>query len=264
MLRAKRLSKSQNQYLAIAINKIGLYYFMRKIKIFSLLILLFLGFVNNKAFAQEMTVQNLPYADLKTYHVGFHVGFHNQDIKIVNSGYISPDGENYYAASPEFSLGFSVGILGDMAIIPNLNLRLAPTLHIGDRNIEYTDGINHIDKFYLRSYQIEIPLILKYSSHRLNNIRPYIIGGGFTSFNIGSSKEQILRFKTIDLGLIVGLGTDIYFPYFKLSPELSFHYGLINSFEKNRPDLSGDKNIYYTNAIDRINSRMLLLTFYFE
>ena len=37
-------------------------------------------------FAQERTVQNRPYTDLRPFHFGVMVGTHLQDLEIVNTG----------------------------------------------------------------------------------------------------------------------------------------------------------------------------------
>lgn len=216
------------------------------------------------SFAQKSEVWNLPYEDVKRFHLGFHIGIHTQDLKIVNNGFVSPDGVKYFSDVPYFEPGFSVGVLGDVTLIKGLDLRLVPTIHFGDRTIKYTDGTNEIKTISNRSQLISIPLLIKYSSERNNNIRPYISGGLFSSFHLGKDKNQTIKFNTLDYGLQFGLGIDIYMKYFKLCPEISFSYGLRNILNKNRKDLDGDNRIYYTNSIDEINSRMIWFSLYFE
>ena len=36
--------------------------------------------------AQKEKVKNQPYADLKWFHLGFHVGLHAQDLILTNTG----------------------------------------------------------------------------------------------------------------------------------------------------------------------------------
>ena len=62
----------------------------------------------------------------------------------------------------------------------------------------------------------------------------------------------------------VGLGCDFYLPYFKLIPELKFCFGLSNVIDKDRKDLNDKTLLKYTDAVDKISSKMVVLTLYFE
>ncbi len=216
--------------------------------------------------AQRERMQNRPYADYSKYHLGFHVGVHVQDLVIRNSGLsLTPlDGKVLYAEVPTYTPGFSVGVIGDMALSDNLNLRIVPTLHFGDKVYAYSDGKEKIERFTVRSNYLEVPLLLKYSSRRLNNMRPYLIGGIYGSMEMGRKKGQPIYHKAVDYGLQIGLGCNIYLPFFKLCPELRFAFGLPNVVELDRPDLVDDNNIIYTQAIKKAQTRMIMLTFNFE
>ena len=62
----------------------------------------------------------------------------------------------------------------------------------------------------------------------------------------------------------IGMGCDIYLPFFKLIPELKFCFGLANILQKNRTDLV-DKNLMkFSNALDDASAKMIVLTLYFE
>jgi porT protein len=62
----------------------------------------------------------------------------------------------------------------------------------------------------------------------------------------------------------LGFGCDLYFRLFKLSPQLTFSYGLGNALDTDRRDLGEDRRIYYTQALERVKTRMILLSFSFE
>ena len=68
--------------------------------------------------AQERKTQNRPYLDDRVWHYGFLVGMNMQDLSIANNGlpYINQEGiaEYWYADVPEYTPGFSVGILGEL------------------------------------------------------------------------------------------------------------------------------------------------------
>ena len=174
------------------------------------------------ASAQKERVKNQPYADLKWFHLGFHVGIHTQDLLLTHSG-VTTDGETWFAEIPSYSPGFSVGVIGDMYLNPYFNLRLTPSIHFGDKKFTFREQETG-EEFTtnVRSSYLNFPLDIKYSALRLNNYRPYLIAGVYGSIDIGRKKGNPILLKSKDFGLEFGLGCDIYLPYFKLCPELKF------------------------------------------
>lgn len=210
-------------------------------------------------------MKNQPYADNRLFHLGFHVGLHAQDLILTNTGVTAPGGGVWFAEIPNYSPGFSVGVIGDMFLNPYFNLRLIPTLHFGDKEFvfrEYETGEEY--KTSVRSSYITIPLELKYSAFRLNNYRPYLTAGVYGAFDMGRKKGQAILLKGTDMGITVGIGCDIYLPFFKLCPELKFSFGLKNLLETDRPDLTEPTLQVYTDALSKATSRMIILTFNFE
>ena len=216
------------------------------------------------ASAQKERVKNQPYADLKWFHLGFHVGIHTQDLLLTHSG-VTTDGETWFAEIPSYSPGFSVGVIGDMYLNPYFNLRLTPSIHFGDKKFTFREQETG-EEFTtnVRSSYLNFPLDIKYSALRLYNYRPYLIAGVYGSIDIGRKKGNPILLKSKDFGLEFGLGCDIYLPYFKLCPELKFCFGLVDLLEKDRPDLVDQATIKYTNALSKATSRMIILTFNFE
>lgn len=215
---------------------------------------------------QQEKVKNQPYADLKLFHLGFHVGLHAQDLLLTNSGTVT-DGEIWYAEIPSYSPGFSVGVIGDMYLNPYFNLRLTPTIHFGDKKIVFRQQGDLDEKSYsttVRSNYLTFPLDVKYSAFRINNYRPYLIGGIYGAFDLGRKKGNPILLKGADFGIEFGVGCDIYLPFFKLCPELKFSFGLVDLLEKDRKDLTDGELIKYPNSLSKATSRMVSLVFNFE
>jgi len=215
--------------------------------------------------AQKEKVKNQPYADMKLFHLGFHVGLHTQDLILTNTGATAPGGGIWYTEIPTYSPGFSVGIIGDMFMSQYFNLRFLPSIHFGDKEFvfrEYETGEEY--KTTVRSNYLTFPLEVKYSSLRLNNYRPYLTAGVYGAMDLGRKKGEAILLKGMDYGITVGIGCDIYLPYFKLCPELKFSFGLRNLLETERPDLSLPELQVYSDALSKATSRMIILTFNFE
>ena len=187
-----------------------------------------------------------------------------QDLLLTHTG-VMTNGETWFAEIPSYSPGFSVGVIGDMYMNPYFNLRFTPSIHFGDKKFKFREqatGEEFITN--VRSSYLNFPLDVKYTALRLNNYRPYLIGGIYGSVDIGRKKGNPILLKSTDFGFEFGLGCDIYLPYFKLCPELKFCFGLVNLLEKDRPDLVDQANIKYTDALSKATSRMVILTFNFE
>lgn len=218
------------------------------------------------AFAQEQKLQNRPYIDQRKFHYGFFVGFHMQDLELTNNGYIDPaSGEQWYADVDNYSPGFSVGVLGEMRLNTYLSLRLTPTMHFGQKHISFHEQVSGRDSTQnMKSVYISIPLDLKISGPRFNNYRPYILAGVNPMIDLTTKKQKALLMKPFDCYLEIGMGCDIYLPFFKLIPELKFCFGLANILQKNRTDLV-DKNLMkFSNTLDDASAKMIVLTLYFE
>ncbi len=71
-------------------------------------------------------ILNRQYADLKKIHFGFSVGMNFQDLNITNNGYITEDGQQWFADIPNHSPGFCVNVLADYRISNHFNLRISP------------------------------------------------------------------------------------------------------------------------------------------
>ena len=216
------------------------------------------------ALIAQKKIQNRPYVDQRTFHFGFTIGLHTQDLVLTQSG-VNENGEVWFSEIPAYSPGFSVGIIGDLYVNPFINLRVIPSLYLGDKKFvfrkqdtkeEYTTSI--------KNNYIVLPVLAKLSTMRVDNYKPYIILGGYGSLEMSSQKEKVVLLKPVDYGLEIGFGCDFYFPLFKLSPELKFCFGIANVLETDRTDLRDSELITYANALSKARSRMIVLSFNFE
>ncbi|MDR0428095.1 MAG: PorT family protein [Dysgonamonadaceae bacterium] len=215
--------------------------------------------------AQTRKVKHQPYGDQKLYHFGISVGLNFQDMIITNSGKIANGNETWFATIPDYSPGFSVGLLSDLYLNPFMNLRFNPMLHFGDKSFEFVEqNTNKRFKVSSRSNYLTLPLDLKIRSVRLNNYRPYVIVGTYVALDLGRQPDQAVYMKSLDCGLTIGIGCDFYLPIIKVAPEIRFSFGLRDAVEHNRPDLTDLRLLKYSDAISQGKSRMISIIFNFE
>ena len=219
--------------------------------------------------AQERKIQNRPFLDDRVWHYGFLVGLNVQDMWLANSGtYTITDGgtlESWYADVPEYIPGFSVGILGEIKANEYVSFRLIPTMHFGDRKVVFREQYSgRTQEQFVNSTLLSFPIDMKISGLRYNNYRPYFVTGLAPTADITVKKGHELLIKKGDLFLEVGMGVDLYYPFFKMIPELKFCFGLNDILVRNRTDLKDESMLKYSNSLQEANSRMIVLTLYFE
>lgn len=214
----------------------------------------------------QRTVQYLQYEDLKPYHFGFLVGLHTQDLILEHSGQVDDNGERWYGSVPAYTPGFTVGVLGDLRLTDFLSLRLSPSIHFGSKDVILVGDAPGSEslKTQVRSNYFMVPLSLRYRGARTNNYRPYLMTGVSAGLDMGRDKKEPILLKAIHPYLEFGVGCDVYLPYFRLVPELKFCLGMNDIFEHNRKDQDGEVYLRYTNAFDRITSRLLVFSLQFE
>lgn len=221
------------------------------------------------ALSQERKIQNRPFLDDRIWHYGFVLGINCQDLQLENNGlpFINEQGraEYWYATVPEYTPGFSVGILGEYKLSDFVSFRMIPTMYFGDRKLvfrEQTSG--KIEEQYLKSTLLSVPFDLKFSPIRFNNYRPYVVTGLAPTFDLTRTKGEAFLLKSKDCMFEIGMGCDFYYQFFKLIPEIKFCFGMQDVHEKSRKDLKDLSLLKYSNSIDKAMSRMIVLSLYFE
>lgn len=233
--------------------------------------------------AQERTVENRPYCDLRPFHFGVLLGTHLQDLELLNAGQITFSGENGQEVTSNVTVdqdrwdpGFTVGVLGELRLSTHFQLRMAPAMYFGTRHLTFhnllqnneisgNNGNNNSsgslpsngneDGAYndnpntnevrqeMKTAYISCAFDLIFAAPRFNNHRPYIMAGLNPMMNLSGNKDEYLRLKKSDLFVELGIGCDFYLPFFKLRPELKFMYGLMNSYDKDYANKVKDKSM---------------------
>lgn len=229
-------------------------------------LLLLLALVAVCGVAQERKVQHKPFIDERRFHYGFFVGLHDQGLHLQNNGHVdAATGAQWLMENDGQNFGFSVGILGEWKLTRTLALRVTPSLHFGSKHLKFRDQTTGATETQdMKSTYIGVPVDLKVAAPRFNNYRPYVLVGLQPMYDLTTGKQTYIRCKPLQLSLELGLGCDIYLPFFKLIPELKFNLGLGNILDKTRDDLTDESMRIYTEGVDKARMNMVTLTFYFE
>ncbi len=246
---------------------------LTKLRHIAWIMLLVLGCASVHAQDNDM-ILNRPYADTKRFHFGFSVGMNFQNLAITNNGFVTDDGEEWYADVPAHSPGFSVNVLADYRIAEHFNLRVSPGLYFGNKMVRYLnhrgnpqwlEQAHYKQSQNVKSTYIVVPIDLKMSAKRYHNMRPYFTGGVMYAHDLAKDRSEQLKLKNADVMLTVGMGCDFYMPFFKLCPEVKFCFGLKDLLDRNRPDLEDNPDVRrFTQSVSKVKSNMVIVTFFFE
>ena len=256
---------------------------MRRKAITIISAIVLIALLSPEVHAQRLKVRNLPAYDLAPYHFGFILGM-NQMLFTVrttpgfqNITYSSLQTPDLYSDSARLlgiehkpAFGFTIGIVSNLRLAESFDLRFVPSLSFGERDLEYsiiTNFEGERDQILvnkkMQSTFVEFPLHIKYKGSRLNNVRPYWLAGAKYALDLASDSKKKEENKNIyvalnrsDLYGELGAGFDFYTTFFKFGIELKMSYGLNDILKR-------EGNIY-TGAVDRLNSKLFLLSFTFE
>lgn len=197
---------------------------------------------------------------------GYYLGINSYDF---NFDYNEDLKDIYVKRNP----GFSVGLIGNLRINSFLDLRLEPGLMITTRELNYSttyfEGVAFKKSDLVRevkSTYIHIPLLLKVSTKRVNNFKPFIVGGFSTALNLSSNEDNPDdnskgEFRTIKNSLFyeLGFGIDFYFYNFKFTPSIRGLFGINDELIRDN-----DPNSPWTSNVANMKTRGVFINFTFQ
>lgn len=173
----------------------------------------------------------------------------------------------------ERNAGFNVGLIANLRVNEFIDIRLEPGLHITSRNLYYDEsyfqGMSFGSSDLLRevkSTYIHVPLLLKLSTKRLNNFKPFIVGGFSTALNLSSNQDNPddnsngqFRTKKNMVFYELGFGIDFYLYWFKFTPSIRGVFALKDEVVRDE-----DPNSPWTSNIHSMKTRGLFINFTFQ
>jgi len=238
---------------------------MKKILVFLTFLIAFQT-ATAQLFTKEKVANNIDNLDQKFLSWGYFLGFNQYDFKFDYE-------ENLDDILVDKTFGFHLGLIGDMRINDYMNLRLEPGVFFTTRNLMYNQsyfaGTDYNDSDLLRevkSTYIHIPLLLKVSTKRINNFKPFIIGGFSTALNLSSNQDNPddnsageFRMKKNTYFYEIGFGIDLYLLYFKFTPSIRGIFAINDEIVRD-----ADPNSPWTGNVAKMQTRGIFINFTFQ
>lgn len=198
-------------------------------KIACLLLLSCLGCVCSHAQRTSWLLNETTH-DEYPVHFGFALGLNTMDCAIEGSSSLEM-----------LSYGFSIQAVANFRLHEYLDLRTVPGISFGDRNLKFGE-----EEHGMRVSYVDIPLLIKYKSHRTSNVRPYVTAGGSMRYllnkiafdldmegepappddEITAAHKYDLELQRFEPYFDAGAGVDFYLPFFKFTIEFRGSWGL--------------------------------------
>ena len=220
--------------------------------------------IQAQLFSKEKLINNQNFDKAKLSY-GYYLGFNSYDFNI--------DYNSNVKDIPVIkSIGFNVGLIGNVRINDFFDVRFEPGLVMSNRNLSFSESYfngqlfdqNDLER-ELRSTYIHLPILLKISTKRVNNIKPFIIGGISTAINLSSKQDSDdnsqgnFRLVKNNLFYELGIGIDIYLTWFKFTPSIR---GVFSIKDEHIKDL--DPFSPWTKNISDMQTRGLFVNFTFQ
>jgi len=221
------------------------------------------------AFSQWNDELNLQDHDDKKFHFGINLGvnrayyhFSNNPLFIARDSVLNVESIQSSGICLAWLVNMRLGEHFDLCTYP---LNLIFTEKAFQYTLKYPEPFSNEGTIVTRKIQgitLALPLQLKFSSDRINNLKVYMLAGGKIEYDFAANKgdknaEKLMKLDKLDYGIEAGIGFHFYFPVFVLSPEIKIGWGLKNVHSR-------DPNLKYSNIIDEIKSRTINLSFIIE
>ncbi len=235
---------------------------MRKLFLFLSIVLLAQS-AQAQLFSKER-IRNKENFDKRFLSWGYYLGFNTYDFKIeYNNQYTDANTD----IEVETQVGFSVGLIGNLRVNDYVDIRLEPGLYFTQRNLIFPNFTE--EKDFLRetkSTYIHVPLLLKLSTKRINNFKPFVVVGISNSLNLSSNEKNPddnfqgqFRMKKRTGYYELGFGIDFYLFYFKFTPSIR---GVFATSDELVPDKN--PNSPWTGNISSLKTRGVFINFTFQ
>lgn len=204
---------------------------------------------------------NLKY-DTRRFNLGFSIGMNLSDVDL-HYGKLQFDrqfGAGLQQIVVKTVPGLNLGIISNLKLTKNLDLRLIPAVSLQQKNFQYVFTDTTVERKLEAAY-MQVPLFLKFKSNYYRHYRVYVMTGTQFSMNLVSDQKvkddpNLVKITKFDWSWEFAFGIDIYADRVKLSPEIRYSLGM--------------KNIYVSEydsfgpALTLLGSQAITLSLHFE
>jgi hypothetical protein len=211
--------------------------------------------------------ENLPEHDDKQIHFGINLGVNKSHFNFsLHPTFLNQHPDSISDIESINSTGINLAWLVNIRMSDHFTLRTYPlNLTFSEKAFQYAllypDDLRNESPLTIKKVQsitLSLPVQIKFTSDRINNLKVYTIAGGKIDYDLAANAgkknaDALIKLKKFDYSIEGGIGFHFYFPYFVLSPELKVDWGLANLHSR-------DPLLKFSSNIDKIYSRMISIS----
>ncbi len=229
----------------------------KKIGFFSLLLLLTVPLL-----AQIGGKDNYNFRDFnrKSYYFGINIGFNSSGYKLQQSGFFI-NNDSIKVTEGNSEVGVNMHMITNLKLGEYFDFRFLPGFSFAQRGLEFTSvADSKVIERKIESVFFELPFHIRFKSEPYKDKRMFVVAGLKYSYDVqtnSKSRKSLIRIAPHDFQYEVGVGMQMFYPYFIFSPEIKFSRGLGNI-------LIYDKSQNEARVLENVVSQIFTISFNFE
>lgn len=201
--------------------------------------------------------------DLRPFNFGMMLGTNINTFDMSANSTLFQGAGNGYDLTLTPRPGIEIGLITNLNLHNNIDLRVIPHFSLANRNVNFRYGSPEIEDEIktVEFAEMKIPFLMKFKSDYYKRVRVYTVAGAQYGINFQSNKKvrndaTLIKTTKGDLSWVLGVGVDLYGERIKLTPEIRYSRGFF--------DIYSPENTVNANAISSLRSQTISFVLNFE
>jgi len=196
----------------------------------------------------------------KSYYFGINIGFNSSGYKLQQSGFFI-NNDSIKVTEGKSEVGVNMHMVTNLKLGEYFDFRFLPGFSFAQRGLEFTNvSDSKVIERKIESVFFELPFHIRFKSEPYKDKRMFVVAGLKYSYDVqtnSKSRKSLIRIAPHDFQYEVGVGMQMFYPYFIFSPEIKFSRGLGNI-------LIYDKSQNEARVLENVVSQIFTISFNFE
>lgn len=196
----------------------------------------------------------------KSYYFGINIGFNNSGYKLQQSRFFI-NNDSIRVTEGQSEIGVNMHMITNLKMGEYFDFRFLPGFSFAQRGFEFTSvSDSRVLERKIESVFFELPFHLRFKSDPYKDKRMFVVAGLKYSYDVqtnSKSRKSLIKIAPHDFQYEVGVGMQIFYPYFIFSPEIKFSRGIGNI-------LIYDRAQNEARILENVVSQIFTLSFNFE
>jgi len=196
----------------------------------------------------------------KSYYFGINIGFNSSGYKLQQSGFFI-NNDSIKVTEGNSEIGVNMHMITNLKLGEYFDFRFLPGFSFAQRGLEFTSvATSDVIERKIESVFFELPFHIRFKSEPYKDKRMFVVAGLKYSYDVqtnSKSRKSLIKIAPHDFQYELGVGMQMFYPYFIFSPEIKFSRGLGNI-------LIYDKSQNEARVLENVVSQIFTISFNFE